>query len=60
MGNCYQACGADYEGTITMVGNARGIDPEEVKAILNHIKEAYGNDKDYVRLRNRLPKDFPI
>lgn len=60
MGNCYAACGADFEGTVTMVGNARGIEPREVKKILKNIKEAYGNDEGYLRLRRRLPKEFPM
>jgi hypothetical protein len=58
MGNCYAACGADFEDTVSMVGNARGLEPKEVKQILIHIKEAHANEEDYKRLRSRLPKEF--
>jgi hypothetical protein len=60
MGNCYSVCGADYEGTVRMVGGARGLDPEQVKKILKHIKKSYKDDYDYKRLRKRIPKEFPI
>ena len=60
MGNCYETCGADFEDTVRMVGNARGIEPEEVKQILKHVKEIHGNEKEYLTLRGRLPEDFPI
>ncbi|MDH2900661.1 MAG: hypothetical protein PXY39_06785 [archaeon] len=60
MGNCYAACGADFEDTVSMVGNARRLEPREVKEILKRIKEAHGNEDEYIRLRNRLPKEFPM
>jgi hypothetical protein len=60
MGNCYATCGADFEDTVSMVGNARGLEPREVKQILRHIKEAHGNENEYIRLRSRLPKEFSM
>ena len=60
MGNCYAACGADFEDTVGMVGNARGLEPREVKQILRHIKEVHGNEDEYMRLRGRLPKEFSM
>jgi hypothetical protein len=60
MGNCYAACGADFEDTVSMVGNARGLEPKEVKEMLERIKKNYGSDKEYLRFRSRLPKEFPM
>jgi hypothetical protein len=60
MGNCYATCHADFEGTVKMVGNARGLSEDEVKAMLKQVKERHGNDEDYKALRKRLPEDFPF
>jgi hypothetical protein len=43
-----------------MVGEARGLEPEEVKHMLFHIKENYSNEKEYKELRAQLPKEFPF
>jgi hypothetical protein len=43
-----------------MVGGARGLEPEEVKQMLYHIKENYSNEKEYEELRAQLPKEFPF
>ncbi len=43
-----------------MVGGARGLTPEQVTKMLNGIREAYGKDVEYRKLRSRLPEDFPL
>ena len=58
MVNCYHACHADFEDTISMVGSSRGLSPDEVKQILNRMKEA--NGEEYNALRSQLPEDFPL
>jgi hypothetical protein len=60
MGNCYEACGADFEGTIGMVASSRRRHPDEVRATLARMKAAYGADSDYQTLRRRLPDSFPL
>ena len=60
MRNCYSVCHANFEDTIEMVGGARGLEPEEVKQILNHIKENYSGEKEYKELRAQLPEEFPF
>ncbi len=60
MGNCYQACHADFDDTVGMVGSARGLSPEEVKKMLGEMKEKHGESDDYMALRARLPKEFPL
>ncbi len=60
MGNCYDACHADFEDTVRMVGGARGLKPEEVKTVLSKMKERYGDGEEYKTLRSRLPEDFPL
>jgi len=60
MRNCFSACHADFEGTIEMVGEARGLEPEKVKQMLLQIKEDYSNEKEYKELRAQLPKEFPF
>jgi len=60
MGNCFAACGADFDGTVGMVSDSRGRDPEEVRATLARMKAAYGADEDYRALRRRLPAAFPL
>jgi hypothetical protein len=43
-----------------MVGEARGLKPEEVKQMLFHMKENYSNEREYKELRAQLPKEFPF
>jgi hypothetical protein len=60
MCNCYSVCGADFEGTVSMVGGARGLSSAQVKDMLAKIKETYGKDQLYVEMRKKLPRDFPM
>src|SRR3989442_5205991 len=60
MGNCYASCHEDFEQTVEMVGDARGLTVDQVKKMLQEIRGKYGADADYQRLRGRLPKDFPL
>jgi hypothetical protein len=60
MGNCFEACHEDFEGTVEMVAQARKRTPDEVKATLGRMKECYERDPDYRRLRQRLPMEFPL
>ncbi len=58
MVNCYHACRADFDDTVSMVGSARGLAPEKVKEILARLREAGG--EEYKALRSRLPDNFPL
>jgi hypothetical protein len=60
MGNCYASCHEDFEHTVEMVGDARGFTVDQVKSMLEDIRGKHGADADYRRLRDRLPKDFPL
>jgi len=60
MGNCYASCHEDFERTVEMVGDARGLTVDQVKRMLENIRGKYDGDADYLRLRGRLPKDFPL
>lgn len=60
MGNCYAACGADFEGTVAMVAHARDLEPAEVLATLERLRRDHGAEGDYQRLRARLPREFPL
>ena len=60
MGNCFAACGEDFEGTTRMVASARGLEQEEVIQTLKTIRKNYENDQDYKKLRARIPEDFPV
>ncbi len=60
MGNCFEACGADFEGTIGMVARSRGREPDDVKADLRRLREESGNDPEYHDLRARFPAEFPV
>lgn len=60
MCKCYSVCGADFEGTVSMVAGARGLDTQEAKKTLRAMKKKYRNDPEYGELRRRLPEDFPI
>jgi hypothetical protein len=60
MGNCYEACHADFEGTIEMVADSRHRSRDDVKATLHSMSKAYATDPEYQKLRARLPPDFPF
>ncbi|MCI4353537.1 MAG: alkaline phosphatase D family protein [Thermoplasmata archaeon] len=60
MGNCFEACHEDFDGTIGMVASSRGRTPADVKETLLQMRAQYGSDPDYQRLRARVPADFPI
>ena len=60
MGNCYEACGADFEGTVNMVAHARRRDPIEVRETLERLRREFGTSTEYRTLRDRLPESFPI
>jgi hypothetical protein len=60
MGNCYAACHADFDGTVGMVADSRGLEPESVKATLRSLRERFHDDPAYLRLRGRLPAEFPF
>ncbi len=60
MGNCYASCQGSFEDTVRMVGDARGLTPEQVRKMLSDIREKYGRDVEYRNLRGRLPEDFPL
>jgi hypothetical protein len=60
MGNCFAACGEDFEGTVGMVADARHLTAEEVKRTLGRMKAECGRDPEYLALRGRLPESFPL
>ncbi len=60
MGNCYAACGSDFEATVGMVAESRRRTPEDVKLSLSEMKQRFGRDPDYRALRSRLPDSFPL
>ncbi|MGA7861269.1 MAG: hypothetical protein WCB19_05375 [Thermoplasmata archaeon] len=61
MGNCFEACHADFERTIEMVADSRHRTPEDVKETLRQMRERFAAaDPEYQRLRARLPADFPF
>jgi hypothetical protein len=60
MGNCFEACGEDFEGTVEMVAHSRHRTPEDVKATLHSMARRYAADPDYEALRGRLPRSFPF
>jgi hypothetical protein len=60
MGNCYEACHADFEETIEMVAGNRKRTPEDVKESLHQMSQRFSADSEYQRLRARLPADFPF
>lgn len=60
MGNCYEACHADFEGTVEMVANNRHRTTDEVKETLRRLRREFGSDPEYQNLRARLPPDFPF
>jgi hypothetical protein len=60
MGNCYAACGEDFEGTVRMVAGARRRSVEEVKSTLARMRAHDWDRPEYRALRQRLPADFPL
>ncbi len=60
MGNCFEACGADFDGTVRMVAEARRLEPTEVRRLLTEIRTQCADDPEFVRLRGRLPPEFPL
>ncbi len=42
MGNCFEACGEDFERTVEMVADSRHRSPEEVKQTLVRLRESSG------------------
>ncbi|MDA4128922.1 MAG: hypothetical protein OK422_05670 [Thaumarchaeota archaeon] len=58
MCNCYSSCGDDFENTVRMVANARGLGPDAVKATLVEIAKKYSDTPEYRELRSRLPAEF--
>jgi len=60
MGNCFEACGADFEGTVGMVADSRRRTRDDVKQTLASMASRYGSDPDYQKLRGRLPPSFPF
>ena len=60
MGNCYAACGEDFDGTVRMVAGARHRSVEEVRATLDRMRASYSADPEYRALRDRLPASFPL
>lgn len=57
---CYRNCRANFEETVRMVGRARGLSSNEVKDMLTIMKEKSGDTPEYKKLRNKLPKEFPM
>ncbi len=60
MGNCYEACHADFEATVGMVASNRDRTPEDVKSTLTRLAKEYGATPEFQELRSRLPHDFPF
>ncbi len=60
MGNCYEACGENFEETVGMVAHSRHRTPEDVRATLARMRAAYAEDPEYQGLRKRLPDSFPF
>lgn len=60
MGNCFEACGADFEGTIEMVAGARRLTKDDVKRMLDRVRATDGATPEYRDLRARLPPAFPL
>jgi hypothetical protein len=60
MGNCYAACGEDFEATVRMVAESRHLTADHVIATLDRLRTQYGHDAEYQSLRRRLPASFPL
>jgi hypothetical protein len=59
MRNCYAASHADFEETLEMICNPRGLSAEDVKAMLVAIRMKYRR-REYKTLRSRFPDSFPV
>jgi hypothetical protein len=60
MGNCYAACHANFEETVEMVAGNRGLTTDAVKSTLRSLQERFREDPTFLRLRGRLPDEFPF
>jgi hypothetical protein len=60
VGDCFNACHEDFEDTLEMISGWRGYTSGEVMQILLNVKEKYQNDPEYIKLRKKFPKEFPI
>ena len=60
MGNCYEACGADFKGTVEMVASARNRTADDVLAALIRLRSEFAGSPEYEELRRRLPDGFPM
>lgn len=60
MGNCFEACHDDFDGTVGMVSGSRHRTAEDVIATLRRMRERYGHDPEYLALRRRFPAEFPV
>ena len=60
MGNCFEACHEDFEGTIGMVAGARRISRDEVIERLRRLRSEEALDPEYRQLRARFPDEFPV
>jgi hypothetical protein len=60
MGNCVEACGADFDGTIGMVADARHLTRAEVMERLRRLRDEEGSAPEYLLLRGRFPAEFPV
>ena len=60
MGNCFDACHANFEETVEMVAGNRGLTPDGVKATLRSLRQRFPVDPTFLRLRGRLPDEFPF
>jgi hypothetical protein len=60
MVNCYKTCGENFERTVEMVANHRGLRSEQVKAVLVDLRSRWSSEPEYVELRKRLPQEFPV
>jgi hypothetical protein len=60
MGNCYSACGDDFDNTVSMVAGARGRTTEDVKETLQRLAKESAGENEYRTLRSRLPTEFPF
>lgn len=60
MGNCYEACHADFEETIEMVSGSRHRTHADVIATLRSMRDRYASDPEYRALRGRFPSEFPV
>jgi hypothetical protein len=60
MGNCFEACGEDFDGTVGMVASARHRTPDSVREALARLRATHLHDPEYQGLRARLPPEFPL